>query len=225
MNKKLKYGLIFIGTLAGAYAVIKLIKGKGATASSPDEVIAPDGVGYTPKALSLDRNKVLKVGVMNSPEVKSLQRILGFSGGDVDGDFGPKTLAALKAQAGVADTTLAKVEMQIASLAASTSAKQKVTAVKSQFPIGKSAVAAITFRASAYIFRNSDWYSTDADGNALPSKEYKASSDVGKIADYKTSDPNIVIVKVTKPFGGSSTLGYQTTKDYEYIGVKSTWIK
>lgn len=217
MNKKLKYVLIFGGTILSAVAIIKIIKAskKGNSETPAGGTTDSEGTYYAPKAKNLDRNKILKAGLNNSDEVKALQRILGVT---ADGDFGTKeTLPALQAQAGVSETTLNKVELQIAALAAKNKTKQIVTAVKSKFPLEKSVVAAVTFRGFANVFRNGEWYSTDSEGNALPSKEFKLNADIGKVKDYKTSDPNIVIIKLSKPIGENG--------EYSWMGVKKDWIK
>ncbi len=215
MNKTLKYGLIFAGTCGAAYLIIKLVKGKGKDAANGAADIVPvttgDGVTRTPRVSNLNRDKILKINLYDSAEVKALQRILGI---DDDGDFGPNTLAALQKQAGVDETTLNKVELQIAAILAKLKASQTASTVRTKFPFGKAVVAAITFRASAYVYRNAAWYPTDSEGNPLPTKEFKATADVGTVHDYSKTNPDVVIIMLKNRLD-----------NYSYIGVKSSWIK
>ena len=87
---------IFLGTVAvigGGYWIYK----KSKPVSTVNDVVLP--------TTTLDFNKVLKYGVRGD-EVKELQQRLG--GLVVDGIFGPKTEARLKAIKGVKEITLAQ---------------------------------------------------------------------------------------------------------------------
>lgn len=85
--------LIFLGTVAAAGTVYWLYN-KSKPVSTVNDVVLPP---------QLDYNKVLKYGVRGD-EVKELQQRLG--GLVVDGIFGTKTQARLKAIKGVLETTL-----------------------------------------------------------------------------------------------------------------------
>jgi hypothetical protein len=93
-----------------------------------------------------------------------------------------------------------------------------LNSIKRAFPIGKSVIATITFRAFANRFRNGQWFSTDTDGNTLPSKEFKATSVVGKVVTV--TDDGFVILQVSPPLK-SATSG----NEFNQIKVKSNWIR
>jgi hypothetical protein len=96
--------------------------------------------------------------------------------------------------------------------------QNRINAIRKLFPKGKDVIANITFRAFATDVRNGIWYSTDSNGEPLPSKEFKATANVGKVWDV-LSDGN-VIVNVYNPIS-SGAFG----KNYFTIKVKPTWIK
>ena len=93
-----------------------------------------------------------------------------------------------------------------------------LNSIKRAFPIGKSVIAAITFRAFANRFRNGQWFSTDTDGNTLPSKEFKATSVVGRVVTV--TDDGFVILQVPTPLK-SATSG----NEFNQIKVRPNWIK
>lgn len=210
MNKNLKYGIYFTLAALGTYGLIRILKRKNQAPEGVDVNIDPgSGSGLTIDKLSktLNRNKTLSQG-STGPEVRELQRLVG---ADADGVFGPMTLAALQRAAGVSSTTLAKLPAQIAAVTARNNANAADAAMKSKFPKGKSVVAAIPFRGYAYMFRNNSWYNTNSDGLILGSQEFRETADLGSVHDYSNG---LVIIKLRQPING-----------YDYMGVKSTWIK
>lgn len=210
MNKNLKYGIYFTLAALGTYGLIRLLKRK---TDSPEgytpETNTDTGGGLTIDKLSkpLNKNKTLSQGATGA-EVRELQRLVG---AETDGVFGPMTLDALQRAAGVSSTTLAKLPAQMAAVTARNNASAADAAMKSKFPKGKSVVAAVPFKGYAYMYRNNSYYNTNSDGLILGSKEFRETADLGTVYDYSNG---LVIIKLREPING-----------YDYMGVKSTWIK
>lgn len=215
MNKNLKYGIYFTLAALGTYGLIRLLKRNNQSGNSMPDTQPGTGSGLTVDQLSkqLNKNKVLAQGTTGA-EVREMQRMIGLSGSDVDGIFGPQTLAALQNAAGVTSTTLAKLPSQIASVTARKNASSADAAMKSKFPKGKSVTAAVPFKGYAYIYRNNGWFNTNADGFILGSAEFRETADLGTVYDYNPASSGMIIIKLREPING-----------YDYMGVKSTWIK
>ena len=77
-----------------------------------------------------------------------------------------------------------------------------LNSIKRAFPIGKSVLAKVTFRGFAHRFRNGAWFNTDVNGNTLPSKEFKATSVVGKVVTVDTDGS--VIIQISPPLTNTS---------------------
>jgi hypothetical protein len=96
MNKTLKILLISVPIIGIAYYINKKLKGKStenidSSASSSTDSAEKEEKKSNP-AITIDRNKTLKVGMI-SPEVKVIQKALGKL--DVDGVFGKGTASRL----------------------------------------------------------------------------------------------------------------------------------
>lgn len=96
------------------------------------------------------------------------------------------------------------------------SARTNVNNIKKAFPIGKSVIALTTFRAFAHRFRNGAWFNTDANGNSLPSREFKATSVVGKVVTVDKDGG--VIVQISPPIKNISG-------EFSQIKVRANLIK
>lgn len=214
MNRTLKYALMFAGAAFGTYGLIRILKNRNQDAYEPSpQGGSGSGTGLTLDKISksINRNLVLKLG-SRGEEVRLLQKILGVP---ADGIFGSgETLPALKSMAGVDQTTLSTIDGQIAAMRMKVAQQQAASAIRTNFPVGKSVTAAATIRVYANLFRNGDWFSTDADGKPMPSKEFLKTADLGKVFDYSKTYPDVVILKMTNPVGG-----------YQYAGVRASWIK
>ena len=112
-----------------------------------------------------------------------------------------------------------KWEKDLENSANATKRQQEADEFNKKYAIGKRVIASITFRAVANQFRNGDWFNTDKNGNQLPSKEFKATSNLGTIYE-KTKDGNL-IVKLDEYF----TDGSYFADNYSYIKVAPRWIK
>lgn len=215
ISKNVKYGLVVAGCGLLTYIIVRALKKKDEDTGEGLYVDISSNTGNSKpvkvsSSTTLDKTVVLGEG-SKGDEVKALQKILGVT---ADGVFGPKTLAALKAQTGSAQTSLKSIEAAIAASKAKSASIAAINNVKTNFPIGKSVIAKIKVRAYSQVNRNNDWFSTDNDGNPLPSKEFLETANVGTVADYRKSDPSIVIVKLATPIEGKS-----------FAAFKSTWLK
>lgn len=74
--------------------------------AKPIDVIKPTTSSNTNSTTTLNAKLILKKGSKGA-EVRELQKRLGFTGSNIDGDFGAKTLAALLAQKKVSQISLA----------------------------------------------------------------------------------------------------------------------
>jgi hypothetical protein len=109
----------------------------------------------------------------------------------------------------------------LANLNLQTEATQKqnqLDAIKKKFPKGKSVLANITFRTRANTYRNGAYYSTDSEGKALPSKEFLATAEVGKVLEVL--DNGYVVVQLSKPITEGAF-----SNNYWYIQGPSYWFK
>ncbi len=119
-ENKLLYGGVALAGIAGIIALVssggspkKLGEGtfeepvKPTTPTPTPSNTSGNSTSYTPapvKPVVLNKNLILRVGSVGN-EVKELQKLLGVS---TDGNFGPKTQAALISKKGVSEITLAK---------------------------------------------------------------------------------------------------------------------
>lgn len=133
MNTKAKKALVFFGPLAVAVGVLYLLNKKskngelyGAATPTP----APEPVKTVLPPPPPTAVFPLKTG-SKGEKVKELQRALGFSGTDVDGDFGGKTETRLLAFAGLkqvdSQAELDRLKNMAAGLTNLERAKQLVT--------------------------------------------------------------------------------------------------
>jgi len=105
MNKKV---LIPVGIGLGAgLLALALISKKSSTPVLVSDAPPPTGGGQTTPTTTINLNKILAKG-STGLEVKELQKLLGFTGLDVDGDFGSQTETRLFYLKGVKSTSLNK---------------------------------------------------------------------------------------------------------------------
>lgn len=133
---------------------------------------------------------------------KNLNRGSGY------GNFGPSTKAAWE-KYGPEYLKVLEGKQKAAS----------VQAIRDKFPIGKPVMAAIKFRGFGLVFRKGHWLSTDTTGRELPSREFLATADVGKVADY---DGDNIVIKLDTPIFDTSGM---VPTPYNFMRVKPSWIK
>jgi hypothetical protein len=95
---------------------------------------------------------------------------------------------------------------------------QRLAMTKTKFKNSQFVTAKNTFTASAVIFRNGKYMSTDGGGNALPTRKYNATADLGFIKEI-LANGNIIL---TVPPEIGPTFG---TRIYTDIWVKPTDIE
>jgi hypothetical protein len=200
MNKTLKFALIFTASAVTAGVLYALWKKRKNNRVPDIEDYQGPAVTQKVKAAEsntgIDKNKTLAIGLYNSPEVEELQRLLGFTGKNVDGDFGPKTEAALEKLTGSKTASISQVIAKINQINAGTKAAAVKAQVNAAYPEGKKVIAAVDFRGFYYIYRSGYWMNTDKDGNPLGSREFKKGQDLGSIktvASYTTTPPAIIV--------------------------------
>jgi hypothetical protein len=174
----------------------------------------------TPPAKVANTSLLLKRG-SDGYEVDLLQKILNVS---TVGNFGPVTEAALLAATGVKEITLKDYNAVYAAYQAKIKALKTKAQYEAAFPIGKQAVAAMTFWAPVAIWRNGNWFTTDINGRPLPGKEFTATAQVGTVYSSDVNEPSLIIIILPKALeeGGSAL---PVGQDYRKIRVKASWIK
>lgn len=114
MTQNGKLALIAAGTVIGVYLIIqsKEANQEQQTDTNVDvhdtqPVVVPNNPNPTPVVVKpINKNLVLKKGIIAAAEVKELQKLLGLTGSNVDGIFFTQTENLLKARKGVTAISL-----------------------------------------------------------------------------------------------------------------------
>lgn len=94
--------------------------------------------------------------------------------------------------------------------------------MKRRFPVNKSLVALVDFRAFAVEKRGLKYYNTDSNGNTLPSQVFKATASVGSVVGY---DGNTLLVKPKEPIKPENQPAGGISRVYNLIRIKPTWVE
>lgn len=221
--------LVVIGSI-GYYLWSKSKKSEGEGSSEPtpdDKPIVGKGTTEPPKPIGEKKQIELPAYINSVERVKEFQDYLDYAfpkwlkgkklnQGSGYGTFGPSTKSAWN----LYGKDFERWEKSIKSQTDATQKQNQLNAIKSKFPKGKSVLANITFRAIANVFRNGGWYKTDINGNKLPSKEFLATAQLGKVVEV-LNDGNVV-VQLTTPIQGGNLL---FSTNYWYIQGPSYWFK
>lgn len=126
------------------------------------------------------------------------------------GTLGPKTKAAWQKYGAAYANVLARQGSAI-------DQQNKRQAAMAAFPIGKQVMARDKFRAYAVLKRNDQWMSTDTNGYKLPSKEFLATADLGKVYAQEPATSTLII-QLNQPIE-------QDGKGYPLVRVNTSWVK
>ncbi len=227
--------LVVIGSI-GYYLWSKSKKSEGEGSSEPtpdDKPIVGKGTSEPPKPKGEKKQKVKNEQGVSIPHyleyaeggVKQFQDWLDtfypkwlngkkLSGGKGYGLLGPSTKSAWDSYGKEYDKWLKQQKI----ISDSTTSQNNLNTIKKNFPNGKSVIATSNFRGYAVMKRNGGWFNTDANGNQLPSRDFKATASLGKVLEV-TND-GAVIIQLDVP----TTEGI-FSPNYYYIRVKPSLIR
>lgn len=130
MNKNLKYALIFTGVVAGSYIVVKILKTRGVKESKKSD--EEEGLKEPEKKIIIQTEPRAIVNLDFIEKAKTLQGLLGFTGGDIDGDIGKNTKARLANKGITYQVTPSNIDAVITQLRQNISAPELIKARKAR---------------------------------------------------------------------------------------------